>query len=390
MLVIILFNKNSNHQKTYQNDMDILKKKIDELSRTISKQNTSTLPTVNTLQEEISVLRDEIKVEEKPSVEEPIHNPHEEDDEEELNTSFEESLTEELTENKEGEAEEETSSIAAFSSDDIAGEVREEIAKPYLQETPKPYVPKKSWLETFREKNPDIEKFIGENLINKIGILILVLGISFFVKYAIDKDWINEPARVGIGVLAGAIVMGVAHRLRKNYAAFSSVFVAGAISIFYLTIGIAFHDYKLFSQTVAFIIMVVITIFSAFVSVSYNRKELAILSLIGGFAVPLMVSTGKGNYQILFTYIMILNIGMIIIAFYKKWSIVTLLSFIFTCILYSTWLGQEFSNVKFPNKGALFFATAFYLIFSIATVINNIRNKGSFTKLDYFIMVANT
>ena len=74
--------------------------------------------------------------------------------------------------------------------------------------------------------------------------------------------------------------MGVAHRLKENYKAFSSVFVAGAISIFYFTIGIAFHDYHLFNQATAFIIMVVITIFSAFVSVSYDRKELAVLSLI--------------------------------------------------------------------------------------------------------------
>ncbi len=71
-----------------------------------------------------------------------------------------------------------------------------------------------SWFERFKRNNPDIEKFIGENLINKIGIVILVLGISFFVKYAIDKDWINEPARVGIGMLCGAILLGVAHRLR--------------------------------------------------------------------------------------------------------------------------------------------------------------------------------
>ena len=153
--------------------------------------------------------------------------------------------------------------------------------------------PKKSWLEKFRENNPDIEKFIGENLINKIGILILVLGISFFVKYAIDKDWISDPLRVAIGILSGSIVMGVAHKLKKNYKAFSSVFVAGAISIYYLTIAIAFHDYHLFSQTVAFIIMCVITTFSVFVSVSYDRKELAVLSLIGGFAVPFMISTGE-------------------------------------------------------------------------------------------------
>jgi len=119
------------------------------------------------------------------------------------------------------------------------------------EQTPEPKVyipqePTKTFWENFRENNPDLEKFIGENLINKIGILILVLGISYFVKYAIDKDWINEPARVGIGMLSGALIMGIAHKLRKKYAAFSSVFVAGAIAVFYFTIGIAFHSYHFF------------------------------------------------------------------------------------------------------------------------------------------------
>ena len=81
-------------------------------------------------------------------------------------------------------------------------EVVETISTPKLEQKPKPvYIPQKTWYEKFKENNPDLEKFVGENLINKIGILILVLGISFFVKYAIDKDWINEPARVGIGIL---------------------------------------------------------------------------------------------------------------------------------------------------------------------------------------------
>ena len=226
-------------------------------------------------------------------------------------------------------------------------------AKPIAQKpiAPKPvYVPTKSWFETFKENNPDLEKFIGENLINKIGILILVLGISFFVKFAIDKDWINEPARVGIGILCGALVMGIAHKLKKNYAAFSSVLVAGAISIFYFTISIAFHEYHLFSQTVAFIIMVVITAFSVLVSVSYNRQELAVLSLIGGFAVPFMVSTGSGNYAVLFTYIAILDIGILAIAYFKKWNLVSTLAFVFTSLLFASWYTRELFDNKFQKK----------------------------------------
>jgi hypothetical protein len=265
------------------------------------------------------------------------------------------------------------------------------VSKP-ISASSKPTIttPKKSWSQNFKEKNPDLEKFIGENLINKIGILILVLGVSYFVKFAIDKDWIPEIGRVGIGILTGSAILAVAHKLRINYSAFSSVLVAGAISIFYFTIGIAFHSYHIFNQTTAFIIMVFITIFSVVISIGYNRQELAVLSLIGGFAVPFMVSTGQGNYIVLFSYIAILNIGMLIISYFKKWNLLQILSFIFTTILFGVWISFEMDSKTFSPKGAFVFATLFYFLFSIAVVINNIKNKGVFSKIEYFILLANT
>jgi Predicted membrane protein (DUF2339) len=277
-----------------------------------------------------------------------------------------------------------------------------EPKKPYIPIGEKPYVPvsdskpyvrpepEKSFWENFKDNNPDLEKFIGENLISKIGILILVLGISYFVKYAIDKDWINEPARVGIGILSGALVMGIAHKLRQKYAAFSSVFVAGAIAIFYFTIGIAFHEYHLFNQTVAFTIMVVITAFSCLVSLSYNRIELAVLSLIGGFAVPFMVSTGSGNYVVLFSYILILDIGILAMAYHKKWNLVNVLAFAFTVTLYGGWLEREFNEVKPHYLGGFWFGFAFYILFTLINIINNLRTQGQFTKTQLSIFITNT
>jgi len=172
---------------------------------------------------------------------------------------------------------------AAF-TENIPAEKPLQKAVVETRQTPKPAVPRqemprvvlppeKSWWEKFKDNNPDLEKFIGENLINKIGILILALGISYLVKLGIDQNVITEPMRVGIGILAGSIVMIFAHKHRINYKAFSSVLVAGAISIFYFTIAIAFHDYHLIGQTVAFIIMVVITLFSAFISISYETRR---------------------------------------------------------------------------------------------------------------------
>lgn len=247
-----------------------------------------------------------------------------------------------------------------------------------------------SWFEKFKQNNPDIERFIGENLINKIGIVILVLGISFFVKYAIDKEWINEPARVGIGILAGGILLGVAHRLRSRFKAFSSVMAAGAIAVFYFTIGIAFHDYHLFSQTTAFVIMVAITIFSIFVSLAYDRQELAVMSVIGGFAVPFMVSTGQGNYHVLLTYISLLNLGMLTISYFKRWFIVNFTAFILTTVIVAGWYITLAAPSPTILAHALCYSTLLYLIFTAAFVINNIVYKNKFAGYEIGAVISNT
>ena len=215
---------------------------------------------------------------------------------------------------------------------------------------PTPAKPKKPG---FFERNPDLEKFIGENLANKIGIGILVLGIGFFVKYAIDKEWINEIGRVCIGLACGGILLGVAHRLRKNFVAFSSVLVGGGIAVLYLTIALAFHEYNLFSQTAAFILMLVITAFTVVLALGYNRMELAILGILGGFASPFMVSTGEGNYVVLFTYILILDCGMLVLAYFKKWNVVNIICYVFTIILFGTWLAATFEPT--PVQGCIDF-----------------------------------
>lgn len=243
----------------------------------------------------------------------------------------------------------------------------------------------------FFERNPDLEKFIGENLANKIGIAVLVLGIGYFVKYAIDQNWIGIYGRVFIGILCGGLLLGLAHWLRKSFAAFSSVLVGGGIAILYLTIAIAFHEYQIFSQTMSFILMVIITGFTILLALRYNRIELAVLAILGGFGSPFMVSTGEGNYVVLFTYILILDAGMLILAYYKKWNIVNIVSYAFTLILVGSWLATKFDHsVTSMINGALIFSTLFYLIFFGMNIINNIRENTAFKTLEITLLLSNT
>ncbi|HMC97458.1 MAG TPA: DUF2339 domain-containing protein, partial [Flavobacteriales bacterium] len=178
--------------------------------------------------------------------------------------------------------------------------------------TPPPFVAQPPPLRTppppprpsFFERHPDLEKFIGENLINKIGIAVLVIGIGLLMQYTIGKGLISETGRTLIGLVAGGVLVFFAHRVRKSFRAFSSVLVAGGIAVFYFSIAIAFQQYHLLGQLPAFVIMVVITGLAVALTLAYDRKELAVISLLGGFAVPFLVSTGEGDLRVLFTYVL--------------------------------------------------------------------------------------
>ncbi len=244
---------------------------------------------------------------------------------------------------------------------------------------------------SFFERNPDLEKFIGENLVSKIGIAILVLAIGFFVKFAIDNNWIGPVGRVAVGLLCGGILVFLAHRLRKNYQAFSSVLVGGGLAVFYFTITLAYHQFHLFSQTMAFAIMIVITIFAVVLSILYDRQELAIIALVGGFSAPFLVSDGSGNYKTLFTYLIVLNTGLLIIAYNKAWRLMNLLAFIFTIILFTGWLVSLSYDTPVAVYGnALMFAAIFYLLFFFINIANNIKANKKFIAADFSILLANT
>ena len=242
-----------------------------------------------------------------------------------------------------------------------------------------------------RKSRTDLERFIGENLINKIGILILITGIGFFIKYAIDKDWIGEGGRVIIGLLAGSALVGIAHRLRNGYRAFSSVLAGGGIAVYYFSIAFAFQEYQLIAQPVAFVIMVVITAFAVLLSVLYNRVELALLAAIGGFLTPFMVSNGSGNHHVLFAYLLLLNIGLLSLSYFKNWISVHVLSFFATALVYLVWVINQLLGSRsgeIPYAAVFVYITLLYVVFLAMNLLYNTRKKVQFHWLDYSLLLV--
>lgn len=256
---------------------------------------------------------------------------------------------------------------------EVEEETPETIEEPVEEEQEEPAMAmeEEEEIEEYATSGTNFEKYIGENLFGKIGILIFIIGIGFFVKYAIDQNWINETARTLMGYAVGAGMLVLAERLHKRYHTFSSLLAGGAFGIYYLITAIAFHYYGLFSHTMAFVILCVTTIFMSAVSVLYDRKELAVTALVGGFIAPFIISTDSSSIISLQIYITILNIGMFCLAMYKKWAILPMVSFGFTYIILwgTTALGSFSDSEAVTTYPTLFaFATLFYVIFLLPVV----------------------
>ncbi len=279
---------------------------------------------------------------------------------------------------------------------EVEEETPETIEEPVEEEQEEPAMAmeEEEEIEEYATSETNFEKYIGENLFGKIGILIFIIGIGFFVKYAIDQNWINETARTLMGYAVGAGMLVLAERLHKRYHTFSSLLAGGAFGIYYLITAIAFHYYALFSHTIAFVILCATTIFMSAVSVLYDRKELAVTALVGGFIAPFIISTDSSSIISLQIYITILNIGMFCLAMYKKWAILPMVSFAFTYIILwgTTALGSFSDSEAVTTYPTLFaFATLFYVIFLLPVVFILRTQYGENTRLGLLgIITANS
>ncbi len=118
--------------------------------------------------------------------------------------------------------------------------------------------------------------------------------------------------------------------------------------------------------------------------------ELAVLAAIGGFITPFLVSTGQNNYIALFTYLGILNTGMLVLSWFKRWKAINIIALFFTTIIYGGWLFRQVltDDEPFPHQWALFFATLFYSLFVTMNVINNLKLKIKFTGFDFVLLLG--
>jgi len=233
---------------------------------------------------------------------------------------------------------------------------------------PLPSIPPRAQPVLRAEPETDLESRIGSHWLNRIGIAALLIGISYFLKFAFDNNWIGPAGRVTIGLLLGVAVVVWSERFRaKGYHAFSYSLKAVGIGALYLSLWAAFQVYSLIPSGVAFVMMLAVTAATAAMAWAQDAQLLAAFALTGGFSTPLLLSTGQNREVALFAYVALLDLATLFLVVFKPWRRLLVMSYAGTLLLYMGWYSGFYSRSQLGLT--LSFATLFFAIFAIAPLV---------------------
>jgi uncharacterized membrane protein len=270
-------------------------------------------------------------------------------------------------------------STGSAASQPRAGEIR-----------PTPVIPARAAADTPRSDSADLESRIGSHWLNRIGIAAVLIGVSYFLKYAFDNNWIGAAGRVTIGLLAGIAIVLWSERFRsRGYPLFSFSLKAVGIGVLYLSLWAAFQVYNLIPSGVAFVAMLLVTASTAALAVAQDAEILAALALSGGLLTPVLLSTGKNREIELFLYVALLDAATLALVIFRPWRRLLVLSFVGTLALYMGWYASFYTRAQL--RTTLGFATLFFAIFAIAPLVarSKSREANVFATVPHFIAFVN-
>ena len=210
-----------------------------------------------------------------------------------------------------------------------------------------------------------LEAQIGGQWLNRLGIIAVLVGLSYFLKLAFENGWIGPGMQVLIGMAVGVGLMFWSERFRsKGYAGFAYSLKAVGVGALYLSLWAASQYYHLVSPTITFSGMVAVTLITAALSLRQNAELLAGLALVGGFLTPVLISTGQNHEIALFTYLALLNLGALWISAVRRWPRLLFGAYLGTALLFIAWAMSYYTEDQLATT--FLFATFFFLLFQAA------------------------
>ena len=212
---------------------------------------------------------------------------------------------------------------------------------------------------------------LGGNAIVRVGLVVLFIGLSFLARYAAASGLLPVELRLAAIGSVGIALLAIGFRQRLLKPAFALGLQGAGIAVMYLTVFAAFKLYAMLPALAAFALMLVVCALSCALALLQNSRTLAGAAFGGGFAVPVLLSSGQGSHVGLFSYYMLLNAAIMSIAYKKSWRFLNVMGVLATFGVALAWGALKFEPQHYASSQP--FLLCFLLIF-IATAVLHARN----------------
>ncbi|MEN6375867.1 MAG: DUF2339 domain-containing protein [Smithella sp.] len=231
-----------------------------------------------------------------------------------------------------------------------------------------------------------LESAIGTRWIGRIGVLAILFGVAFFLKYSFDNKLIGETGRVILGLFWGAVFIstGEYFQKKKNLGLYGQMLSGGGLAILYLSLYAAFALYHLIPASLAAAGMLAVTTTGMTLSIRYSAYTLAAIALLGGFLTPVMLSTGQNQPLTLFGYILLLDIGTLLLTRFRQWPSLVAASLAGTTLLYCGWHQEFYSDSQ--QWLAFGIISVIFVFYNISVLISCLHSKKDNSLFDQIII----
>ncbi|MGZ8254815.1 MAG: DUF2339 domain-containing protein, partial [Burkholderiaceae bacterium] len=216
---------------------------------------------------------------------------------------------------------------------------------------------------------------LGGNTVARVGLLVLFLGVAFLLRYLAEHTRIPIELRLAAVALGALVLLGFGWRLRERRFGYAVTLQGGAIGILYLTVFAAMRLYDVLAPVPAFALLAALAVLSGVLAVVQNARALAALGAAGGFLAPILVSTGSGRIELLLSYYLLLNLGVLGVAWFRTWRELNWIAFAFTFGVMGAWAFESYTpSYLLVGQG---FLAAFWLLFLGVSLLYALRQPAT-------------
>lgn len=192
--------------------------------------------------------------------------------------------------------------------------------------------------------------FFGGNLVVRVGVLVLLIGVVLLLRLLSEYIEISIATKLIAVGITGLALSALGLKLTAKRFSYGITLQGAGLAIAYLSTFFAYSVYQIIPSVPSFIGLGLLSAITIALAVRQNAFPLALLALSGGFFAPILTSDDTGSLVTLFSYYLLLNVTIAVIAHYRPWKILNLFGASVTFGLAYYWGVSENMNAVIESQ----------------------------------------